>query len=140
MRVHPPAPVGSPRTIAATSGGGQLVCSRWVPSGTTVNVHPYAANHSPVNFRSPERYAPERWLGDEEYQDDSRAAFQPFSYGARNCLGQSMAWHEIRLVFGTLLSKFDLELCEDSRGWMPGKAFVVWEKKPLMIRLKAIEA
>lgn len=35
------------------------------------------------------------------------------SYGPRNCLGQGMAWHEIRPVFETLISRFDKEICEE---------------------------
>lgn len=61
---------------------------------------------------------------------------QPFSMGPRNCLGQNMAWHEMRLIFGNLLSKFDMELCEESRGWINGKTYVLWEKTPLMVRLR----
>jgi cytochrome P450 len=33
-------------------------------------------------------FAPERWLGDEQYAGDDLAAAQPFSTGARSCIGK----------------------------------------------------
>lgn len=130
--------------MAASSEGGQFICGRWVPAGTTVSVHHYSTYHSASNFRDPARFAPERWLPrageDGPYKDDNRAVWQPFSYGPRNCLGLNMAWHEMRLVFGTLLARYDMELCEESRGWLGGRSYVLWEKIPLMVRLKAVEA
>lgn len=140
LRLYPPVPVGVPRDIAASKEGKQLVCGRWIPSGTTVSVHAYASYRSQANFRNPDLYAPERWLGDDRYKDDNQAIFQPFSYGPRNCLGQAMAWHEARLIMATLVSKFDMELCEESRDWLPARVYVLWEKKPLMIRFHPVEA
>jgi cytochrome P450 len=78
---------------------------------------------------------PERWLGDPAYRDDRRECFQPFAYGPRDCLGQNMALHEMRLIIARLFFKFNLELCEESSRWDDQKAFVLWEKKPLMCRL-----
>jgi cytochrome P450 len=53
-----------------------------------VYVSQHAANHSERNFRKPEKYVPERWMGDEEYRDDVRESVNPFSFGPRNCLGK----------------------------------------------------
>lgn len=116
--------------------GGQIVCGQWLPSGTRVSVHPYASSHQKANFKDPDSFVPERWQGDEAYCDDSRDASQPFSFGPRNCLGQNMAWHEMKMILGTLVLKFDLELCAESRAWGNNrKAYTTWEKIPLMVRL-----
>jgi len=40
------------------------------------------------NFKNPSSYVPERWMGDERYADDNRAALQPFSFGTRDCVGK----------------------------------------------------
>ena len=54
-----------------------------------VYVSNYAANRSPHNFSRPEEYLPERWLGlDASFEGDHKDAFQPFSVGPQNCLGQ----------------------------------------------------
>lgn len=47
-----------------------------------------AAYHSEENFRDPDEFVPERFLGDERYKNDRFDVLQPFSYGPRNCIGQ----------------------------------------------------
>lgn len=56
---------------------------------TVVGISQWAANQSKDNFRDPDRFIPERWLGDPLYADDQRAALQPFSTGPRNCIGRT---------------------------------------------------
>ncbi|KUI58549.1 Versicolorin B desaturase [Cytospora mali] len=135
LRIYPPVPVGVPRVVSPDNGG-QIICGKWVPSGTRVCVHHYATYWSSMNFKNPDLFSPERWLGENDtYRDDRRDAFQPFSFGPRNCVGQNMAWHEMRLVLGSLVSTFDIELCEESRRWMDQKVYALWEKRPLIVRL-----
>lgn len=99
-------------------------------------MHHYATYRSPSNFEAPDDFAPERWLGDAAYVTDRRRSLQPFASGPRKCLGQNMAMHEMRLTLARVFFSFDLELCDDSREWTSQRAFVLWEKKPLMCRLK----
>lgn len=115
-----------------------MICGRWVAPGVRCSIHQYVAYHSAANFKDPDSFVPERWLGDPRYADDRRDAWQPFSYGPRNCIGQNMAWHEMRLIFGAIVAHFDLNLCEESRDWMNQKAYVLWEKKPLMLKLMPV--
>ncbi|KAK4155759.1 cytochrome P450 [Chaetomidium leptoderma] len=146
LRLYPPVPVGVPRTVPAP---GQEVLGRWVGPETRVSVHHYATYRSAANFTEPATFAPERWLaegkqqkggGGEDsaavYAGDRREAMQAFGFGPRNCLGQNMAMHEMRLVLARLLFRFDFEICDESRGWTDQRAFVLWEKKPLFCRLK----
>lgn len=48
----------------------------------------FAAYHSEANFHLPNEFIPERWLDDERFVNDNKAAFQPFSTGPRNCVGR----------------------------------------------------
>ena len=117
---------------------------RWVAGGTRVSVHHYATYRNPANFAEPDTFAPERWLrpsagGDKTdvYAADRREAAQPFAYGPRNCVGQNMAMHEMRLILARLFWRFDLKLQEDEgreerMPWTAQRAFVLWEKKPLV--------
>lgn len=117
-----------------------------MPGGTQVSVHHYASSHSPGNFTDPETFAPERWLardladdGDSErYASDRLEASQPFTVGPRNCLGKSMAMHEMRLMLACMYFRFDMELVADDGAapWNQQKAFAFWDKKPLMCRIK----
>jgi hypothetical protein len=55
----------------------------------SVSVSLYSAFHAASHFKNPEAFVPERWLNEsDEYINDKKEAFQPYSYGPRNCLGQ----------------------------------------------------
>jgi cytochrome P450 len=85
LRHYPPVPTGFPRVVPA---GGDTISGRYIPPGTAVYVSQHAANLSERNFRDAGTFVPERWLGDEKYAGDKREAFNPFSFGPRNCLGK----------------------------------------------------
>lgn len=104
LRLYPPVPVAFSRR---TLPGGNVIDGHVVPENvgrirhhllnhnadqstkTTVGVDHWATYRSNDNFRDPETFIPERWLGDPVYADDQRAALQPFSYGPRNCIGKT---------------------------------------------------
>ena len=51
-----------------------------------------------------------------------------------------MATHEMRLIIAKVLWSIDLELCDQQQGdWLDQKLFIVWEKKPLMVKLRSAE-
>ena len=62
-------------------------------------------------------------------------AHQPFAWGPRNCLGQNMAMHEMRLILAELVLLFDLKLCDESRGWLDQQTYALWVKNPLMCQV-----
>ncbi|KAH7007965.1 cytochrome P450 [Microdochium trichocladiopsis] len=140
LRIYPPVAVGVPRVVRE---GGMLIDNCWVPEGTRLSVAQYAAYHSEKNFRDANAFIPERWLPrsaqnktDVDFHaDPSPDVFHPFSYGSRDCLGRNLALHEIRLIMGALLVKFDFELCEDSHGWEKQLNFLMWVKGPLFCRV-----
>ncbi|KAK3703562.1 hypothetical protein LTR37_014409 [Vermiconidia calcicola] len=136
LRLYPPVPEGLRRR---TPPGGVTICGKAVPGDVTVGVHHMATYRSSAHFRNPDRFAPERWLGDPEYADDHRDAFEPFQTGPRNCLGQSLAWHEMRLLLVTVIRRFDLSLEPESQRWLNQKTYILWEKIPLMCRLRLVE-
>ncbi|KAH8694348.1 hypothetical protein BGZ61DRAFT_352880, partial [Ilyonectria robusta] len=47
------------------------------------------------------------------------------------------AYAEMRLILARIIWNFDLELVEESKNWMKDQhMFILWEKGPLMVRLK----
>ncbi|KAF4981105.1 hypothetical protein FDECE_17751 [Fusarium decemcellulare] len=137
MRLYPPVPIGMPRVIGK---GGLTVLGKYLPAGTIVSVQQYASNHSPKYWRDPEAYVPERWLGDPKYADDDRKIFQPFSLGARNCIGQNLAYAEMRSILARLVWNFDVELDDVDHNWLSGqKTYMIWEKGPLKLRFTNVE-
>ncbi|KAL1640058.1 hypothetical protein SLS58_007325 [Diplodia intermedia] len=148
LRMYPPVPVGLPRIVPP---GGRVVCGQVVPQGTSVYLSHYAAYHSARNFCEPDSFVPERWLGrdgdggeegegrrDPKYAGDVLAVVEPFSYGPRNCIGKNLAYHEMRLILANILWHFDLDLCDESKDWMDQEVYTIWEKGPLMCKLKPV--
>lgn len=133
LRRYPPVPGALPRSVPAP---GTTIDGKYVPAGTAVSVYQWAANHSPANFADPELFVPERWLGtNQKYANDIREACQPFSYGPRNCVGRNLAYMEMRIILARLLWNFDFELCDESKEWLKQKAFILYEKPPLLVKL-----
>ncbi|KAF2111659.1 cytochrome P450 [Lophiotrema nucula] len=133
LRVYPPVPVGLPRM---TPPDGSTIAGVYVPPDTTVTIPHLAMYTSELNFKDPLSFVPERWLGDERYANDDKHALQPFSVGPRDCLGKNMAYHEMRLIAAKVFYKFDFELCPESDKWNDQEVFTLWEKHPLMCKLK----
>lgn len=132
LRIYPPVPGNLPREVP---GKGAIISGRWVPGGTAVSVCHWATYHSAANFKNPHSFIPERWLGDPAYASDDREAFQPFSFGPRNCVGRNLAYMEMRIILARLLWNFDVEIEEESCGWIKQRVFILWEKGPLFVRL-----
>lgn len=43
----------------------------------------------------------------------------------------------MRLLVAKVLYAFDLELAPESHGWLEQQTFILWQKKPLLCKLKA---
>nr|BAI44760.1 cytochrome P450 [Alternaria alternata]BAI44802.1 cytochrome P450 [Alternaria alternata] len=132
LRLYPPVPLGNPRV---TPADGNVICGHAVPGHTRVYVSTWAACRSASNFGDADSFMPERWLPDSGYDSDRKEASKPFSYGPRNCIGKSMAYHNIRIIIARILWNYDLLAAAESDGWMKQECFPLWDKKPLMVRV-----
>jgi cytochrome P450 len=100
MRIYAPLPFSLPRIVPE---GGGVVDGHFLPAGvrinafsttyhganfkqTVVSTSPVAASLDPANFSEPFVFRPERWLTSPG--NDVLEASQPFSLGARGCLGK----------------------------------------------------
>ncbi|KAF9873382.1 cytochrome P450 [Colletotrichum karsti] len=138
LRIYPPAAETPPRISP-----GDYVDGQFVPKGTIISVYQWATHHSPRNFTDPESFKPQRFLTekhplyDPRYSNDNKASFRPFASGPRDCIGKNLAYAEMRLVVARLLWSFDLEIEKGQDDWITSQAvFVVYDKGPLMIRLR----
>ncbi|KAF1810537.1 cytochrome P450 [Eremomyces bilateralis CBS 781.70] len=136
LRIYPPVPTSMQRVVP---GAGDYIEGQWVPGGTLVSVAPWAAYHSDRNFRDPDDFVPERFLGDEKYKDDRFDVLQPFSYGPRNCIGQNLAYLEMKLILARMIWNFDLTLLPESELWNQQKVYFLWMKPPLYVKLSLVE-
>ncbi|KAJ5999780.1 Cytochrome monooxygenase lcsI [Penicillium waksmanii] len=155
LRVYPPAPGIIPRVVPK---GGAAIDGEFIPEGTSVSGAHYSTYHAASHFKHADAFIPERWLypKDKEFDSDCRAAFQPFSLGPRNCIGQkcaphpritsinlkltscSLAYAEMRLIAAKILWSFDMSLDESSSEWNVQKSYIVWERKPLLVKLSQV--
>ncbi|OLN83342.1 Versicolorin B desaturase 2 [Colletotrichum chlorophyti] len=137
LRLFPPVPTTLPRV---TPPEGHFITDRFVPGNTRVLVNQFAAYRWPGHFADSNEFRPERWLETTDetmYDQDVKGVLKPFSTGPRNCIGRHLAYAEIRTILAKILWEFDVELSQESQGWMEGlKIYGVWEKKPLMIRFQ----
>ncbi|KNG49528.1 cytochrome p450 protein [Stemphylium lycopersici] len=135
FRVYPPVPLGLPRI---TPANGSTVGDHFVPPNTIMMIPQHAMYMDKSNFKRPKEFLPQRWLGDKEFDSDERQCLQPFSVGSRDCVGKNMAYHEMRLIAAKVYYNFDLELCPESNNWAEQPTYILWEKKPLMCKLRAV--
>lgn len=138
MRLYPPVSITMPRRVPE---GGATIDGRFVPAGTTVGVNHLSCYRSSCNFVDAMSFRPERWLRENQKDaspGDNFAAFQPFSFGPRSCLGKNLARAEMSLLLARILWRFDLELVETEKGmsWLDRqRIWGFWQKPALLCRL-----
>ena len=84
LRIYPPSAFNQARIVPKQCA---TICGKLVPAGTAVGVATWAAARSGKNWREPDKFLPERWLG-EGFPEDDRRSMQPFILGPRVCLGK----------------------------------------------------
>lgn len=127
LRLFPPVSANLPRQVPST---GAHIGPYFVPPGSIVSVAPWASVRSARNFHRPNEFRPERWLRghpgegwDSAFEHDEMGASMPFGAGPKQCIGQTLAYYEIRLVVAHLLWAFEFELegegalGEENRMW-----------------------
>ncbi|KAL1969776.1 hypothetical protein VTN77DRAFT_7285 [Rasamsonia byssochlamydoides] len=142
LRLYPPVPTALPRIVPE---GGAMIDGYFIPENTSVGLSHLPAYTSARNFSRPDEFLPERWLNDPRFASDIQEAHQPFGLGSRVCLGKKsaaafpfLAYAEMKLIMARTLWNFDLELEPDSKGWNKQNVYLLWEKKPLNIKLTPV--
>jgi cytochrome P450 len=102
LRRYPIAPAPSPRKLLQPLE----LMGHTLPAGTGVAAAIAIAHFREDTYPEPLRFRPERFL-ERKY---SPFEYLPFGGGARRCLGAAMAAYEMRLVLGTIMSRFRLRL------------------------------
>lgn len=129
LRLRPPVSTGLHRL---TPPEGQEIDGHWIPGRTIVVVPIYTAHRNPKFFPDPERYLPERWLGQGMKQ--AQSTFIPFSEGSRGCIGRNITYIEQMVLLATLVHRYDLKLANTDWQLNHEEAFLVWPSSlPLYI-------
>jgi cytochrome P450 len=111
---------------------------------TYVTVHPLTLSFSKEHFHEPYVWHPERWLEDAQtnpsspYFKDDRKCVKTFGHGLRGCIGEPLAWAEMRLILSKLIHAFDIVKADTARSeiiWEDQNVLGVLEKHPLDVKL-----
>ncbi|KAF4960705.1 hypothetical protein FGADI_784 [Fusarium gaditjirri] len=133
LRLLPPAGSAMPRVVPDP---GETVFGEFMPGGTVLTMWMWSTYRNPGNFKDPEDFHPERWLGDPKYDGDRKDVFQPFSFGMRACIGRILARAELGILVGRLLWNFNLQVDPSEReNWIDQPNFLLWQKGSLMLNL-----
>ncbi|KAI7727569.1 hypothetical protein M8C21_028977 [Ambrosia artemisiifolia] len=103
LRVHPPGPLLSWARLAIhdTHVGPYIV-----PAGTTAMVNMWAITHDDQIWVDPERFNPDRFMGEEVAIMGSDLRLAPFGAGRRVCPGKAMGLATVELWLAQLLQNF----------------------------------
>nr|WKY18102.1 cytochrome P450 monooxygenase [Colletotrichum cereale] len=133
LRLLPPAGSAMPRVVPPP---GEYVFGEYMPGGTILTMWMWSTYRNPANFKNPDEFRPERWLGDKDYDGDRKDVFMPFSFGMRACIGRQLARAELGILVGRLLWNFHLEVDPSEReDWIDQPNLLLWQKGTLMINL-----
>jgi cytochrome P450 len=104
LRMYPATWLVSRRPIADVEIGGHRI-----PAGSHVLYSPYALHRDPALHPDPERFHPDRWLGEKiDAAGGARGAYLPFGAGIRGCIGEPFAWAEMMIFLSTLARNWTL--------------------------------
>ncbi|XP_041270201.1 cytochrome P450 4F3-like isoform X1 [Onychostruthus taczanowskii] len=104
LRLHPPVTAVSRRCTEDIP----LRDGRVIPKGVICLMSIYGTHHNPDLWPEPEVGSPYEVFSPENSKGRSPSSFIPFSAGPRNCIGQSFAMAEMKVVVALTLSQFVL--------------------------------
>lgn len=107
LRLFPPTPHGLPRK---TPPEGISIMGEYVPGDVTVSISSLVAHRDPTTFPEPEKFIPERFLG--EKGKELQSAFIAFSAGSRGCIGRNISYLEQAVVLATIVHRYEFMMPE----------------------------
>lgn len=103
--------MGLPREIPSP-GPGATILGKHFPAGTVLSVPAYTIHHSKAVWGADaDAFVPERWEAGR-LTERQKAAFIPFSYGPRACVGRNVAEMELALIVSTVMRRYEFKLMQ----------------------------
>lgn len=111
-----------------------------INAGDMIWACPPVTHRMPGLFANPLVFDPSRFsLGREE--DKNLMAYQPFGGGAHKCLGSAFALLQIKVIFATLLRRYEFELVDPPETYVDNYSeMIVQPKSPCRVRYRRREA
>ena len=97
------------------------ICGVTFSKGLRVFPNALYSHYNPKEWHDPRSFIPERFDPESEYffkpnsdkQPRHPKSFIPFGFGPRNCMGQSLAKLEAKVVLSRILTTVDYEIDQD---------------------------
>jgi len=122
LRKHPVAATGTFRRL--DSDVTLPSCGMFLPKNTAVLVPIYLVHRNPEFWPDPEAFIPERFSRENTIKRHP-FAFQAFSSGPRNCIGQFFATHEALTTLASLYHFFHFSLACNAEDVRPYHAITM---------------
>lgn len=84
-----------------------------IKKGDLIYLPIYGIQHDPNYFENPEKFDPSRF-SDENKVKINPGTYLPFGIGPRVCIGSRFALMEAKLLLFNVLSKFTIEVCDET--------------------------
>ncbi|KAK3092601.1 hypothetical protein FSP39_004856 [Pinctada imbricata] len=104
LRLYPPAPNTIRSNEKDHKVGGYIV-----PAGSDIFLSTYVSSRLPENIKDPLEFRPERFDSKSEDRPPVYSYF-PFSMGPRNCIGQTFAKIEARIMLSKLYQRVNVHV------------------------------
>ncbi|KAL8685752.1 MAG: hypothetical protein Q9224_005688 [Gallowayella concinna] len=119
LRLYPPVSTarrGDPNTQIHSNG------KEYPTEGFMLWPVAYAIHRQPELWPTPEEFIPERFLAKEgDPLFPPKGAWRPFEYGPRNCIGQELAYTELKIFMVLTLRDFDIRPAYEDRDKLDGE-------------------
>ncbi|KAJ7780769.1 cytochrome P450 [Mycena maculata] len=129
--------------LPRVTGVDMQIGDHYVPKNTVVSMSVIFMHLNPDIFPEPERFDPDRWLrASSERLSDMNNNLWPFSRGSRMCLGITLAWCELYLIFAHIFRRTNMELSNASEhDYTTFRDFFVpvWDGNRLHVVVKGVE-
>lgn len=115
MRIHSTSSLGLPRLTPVQSPENPnpkpvSLLGYTFPPGTVLSVPSYTIHHSKEIWGDDaDAFNPDRWQ-EGVITDEQKAAFIPFSYGPRACVGRNVAEMELAIIVATVFRNYEFVL------------------------------
>jgi len=131
LRLYPPA-----WSIVRDAVADDKLGPYRIPAGTVVITCPYITQRDKRFWPDPDKFIPERFLGDAPRLDSS---YFPFGAGMRRCVGERFAMIQAPLMLSLLMQHYSLTPGK-SKNIQPYPAVTLRSAQPIHLRLQPVSA
>ncbi len=133
MRLYPPAALTARESLGEDQIGGFFI-----RKGTTVVIPTWAIHRDPRYFgEDVEIFRPSRWT--QEFRKElPRAAYLPFGFGPRMCIGFGFALQEMRIILAHLISNYRFTINRENVAMKLQSSITMRPVGPVLLEVTAV--